>query len=327
LTKRFFEVGRSVSLVVRRYDPSLRETWDDFVRRSKNGTFLFLRNYMEYHRERFRDHSLLIMNDAQPVALLPAHRTDDAVHSHEGLTYGGLVTANAMTTPLMLDTFAAVLRHLQADGMRHLFYKTIPTIYHHCPAEEDRYALFLADGILYRRDVLSVIPRGAAAPVQMRRRRGAARATKLGVAVEKSNDWGMFWPLLSNNLKRRFGVVPVHNVAEIEELARRFPENISLHVAGLDAEILAGVVIYESAMVAHVQYIAASPRGREVGALDQLVLHLLRGPFAQKAYFDFGASNELQGRFLNRGLVEQKEGFGARAVVHDFYRLELGAGE
>lgn len=82
-------------------------------------------------------------------------------------------------------------------------------------------------------------------------------------------------------------------------------------------------MIYESTRVAHVQYIAASPRGRELGALDQLFVHLLDETYAAKDFFDFGISNEQDGRTLNRGLIEQKEGFGARAVVHDFYRLRI----
>lgn len=40
-------------------------------------------------------------------------------------------------------------------------------------------------------------------------------------------------------------------------------------------------------------------------------------------YFDFGISNENNGRFLNRGLIAQKEGFGARTIVHDFYELSI----
>ena len=39
--------------------------------------------------------------------------------------------------------------------------------------------------------------------------------------------------------------------------------------------------------------------------------------------FDFGISNERDGT-LNPGLMRNKEGFGARAVVHDRYVLELG---
>jgi hypothetical protein len=312
-----------VSLLIRPYDAALQADWDDFVRTSKNGTFLFLRGYMEYHRERFADCSLLIFDRRRLVALLPANRNGDQAHSHAGLTYGGLLTSRTMTTPLLLDAFDALLEHLRGVGLRTLFYKTIPTIYHIVPAEEDRYALFLAGAALHRRDVLSVVAKASAVPVQARRRRGAEKAARLGVTAGKSQNWAGFWPLLTRNLDARFGIAPVHSLAEMQGLCGRFPEHVGLHLASLGREILAGVVVYESARVAHAQYIAASENGRETGALDLLFLHLLQTTFANKCFFDFGISNEQQGRVLNRGLIEQKEGFGARAVAHDFYRLDL----
>jgi hypothetical protein len=312
-----------VTLVVGSYEQSLQQVWDTFVRASKNGTFLFLRDYMDYHRDRFSDHSLLVMDGSKLVALLPANRSDDDIHSHQGLTYGGLLTADSMTTPLMLDVFAAVLRHLREAGARRLFYKTTPTIYHRLPAEEDRYALFLADAALCRRDVLSVVPQGRPVTVQGRRRRGAAKAGRLGVTVGRSDDWAGYWALLADNLMSRHHVTPVHSLAEMEQFQAHFPNNIHLHLAHRENEILAGVVIYESAMVAHVQYVASSQNGRDIGALDRLFFFLLNGAYAEKPFFDFGISNEEQGRVLNRGLIEEKEGFGARAVVHDFYELEL----
>jgi hypothetical protein len=312
-----------VALTIRRYDAKLRGTWDDFVRQSKNGTFLFLRDYMDYHRDRFADYSMLILDGARLVAVFPANRSSDDVHSHQGLTYGGMITSSDMTTPLMLDVFDLAVGHLQRAGVRRLHYKTMPSIYHQLPADEDRYALFLANAVLERRDVLSVLVNGRPGPLQTRRRRGAAKAARRGVGIERSADWAGFWALLSQHLESRFAAAPVHSLAEIERLHGLFPENISLHLALLEGEILAGAVIYASRRVAHAQYIASSRRGRELGALDQLFLHLLQGYFAQKQFFDFGISNEQHGRALNRGLIEQKEGFGARAVVHDFYRLEL----
>jgi hypothetical protein len=312
-----------VELTIRPYDDTQRAGWDAFVRASKNGTFLFARDYMDYHRDRLQDCSLLVLRDAEIVALFPANRSGADVHSHQGLTYGGVLSCEHMTTPLMLDVLAAIIAHLRSIDCRNLFYKTIPAIYHRVPADEDRYALFLANAALYRRDVLSVVQAPPAITPQARRRRGAAKASKLGVAVAQSDDWAGYWTLLSEHLAQRFGVPPVHNLAEIDGLRRRFPDNIRLHVASLDQDILAGTVVFESARVAHVQYIASSERGRDLGALDKLFLHLLDETYAAKAFFDFGSSNERDGRVLNRGLIEQKEGFGARAVVHDFYRLEL----
>ena len=310
-------------LSVRTYDPSERAAWDAFVRQSKNGTFLFERGYMEYHRDRFADCSLLVSRNGEILALLPANRSGDAVYSHQGLTYGGFVTGATMTTPSMIDAFAALIDHLREAGCRTLYYKTIPTIYHQLPAEEDRYALFLRNAELYRRDVLSVVPTKSRIALQARRRRGAEKSARSGVTISRSDDWPGYWSLLSALLEDRFGVAPVHTLAEIERLRRAFPENIALHVASLSGDPIAGAVIYESARVAHVQYIAASPRGRDLGALDQLFVHLLDETYAAKDFFDFGISNEDDGRTLNRGLIEQKEGFGARAVVHDFYRLRI----
>jgi hypothetical protein len=81
--------------------------------------------------------------------------------------------------------------------------------------------------------------------------------------------------------------------------------------------------MFNSSQVAHVQYISTSPRGREVGALDLLFATLIERDYVNQAYFDFGISNEHDGRILNVGLVEQKEGFGARAVAHDYYEITL----
>jgi hypothetical protein len=307
---------------VEQYDAMHRAEWDAFVTESKNGTFLFLRDYMDYHADRFVDHSLIIRHRSRILAVLPANRVGDDVHTHLGLTYGGIISCGRMTTPVMLDVFEAIVARLRHSGASVLHYKTVPWIYHRMAAEEDRYALFLGGAELCRRDVLSVVsPAGDRAPIQDRRRRAAAKAKNVEVA--RSHDWGTYWKLLSSHLRARFGAVPVHSLDEIERLHSRFSQNIKLYTAACGDEVLAGVVIYESHLVAHVQYIASSERGLEYGALDKLFLELIDGPFRDKRFFDFGMSNRQDGRVLNRGLIEQKEGFGARAVVHDFYRLRL----
>src|SRR2546422_7305996 len=78
---------------VEMYADSKKEAWDNFVLGSKNGTFLFLRDYMDYHRDRFVDHSLVVsLDDGTPLSLLPANRVADTLVSHGGLTYGGVVS-------------------------------------------------------------------------------------------------------------------------------------------------------------------------------------------------------------------------------------------
>lgn len=305
------------------YTSALAGEWNKFVATSKNGTFLMFRNYMEYHADRFDDASLMIRADGKLVAILPAHRVQAQLHSHQGLTYGGLIVSPMMVTPLMLHVFSAVIDYLRSERITTFVYKTIPHIYHRLPAEEDRYALFRANAVLYRRDLLSSIDMARRPKPQDRRRRGATKAERAGVEVGESADWDNYWSLLSEALQLRFGVRPVHTLQEISLLHSRFPQNIRLFTGILNGKILGGVVIFETDEVAHIQYAAANADGFACGCLDLLMFHLLDNVFAKKRWFDFGNSTEQQGRWLNDGLIEQKEGFGGRAVAHDYYTMPV----
>lgn len=313
-------------MIVERYRDADADAWDAFVRASRNGTFLFERGYMDYHRDRFADYSQLVRDpEGELIGVLPAHAAGDTIASHRGLSFGGLVIAPAMKLPLFLQAFEAVLHTLRCAGFAALEYKTVPHIYHRQPAEEDGYALFLLGAPLIRRDVFSVARRDDRLPYQHRRARGIRKAIAAGVTVQLEAHFGDYWNLLTVTLGERFDATPVHTLAEIQLLGDRFPTNIRLNTARRQGELLAGVVTYETDRVAHAQYIAASPAGRELGALDLVFDHLLNDPAHTQPYFDFGGSHEDGGRAINTGLIDQKEGFGARSVAHDHYRIDLTA--
>ena len=141
--------------------------------------------------------------------------------------------------------------------------------------------------------------------------------------MHESDDFDSFWKLLEGVLRDNHSAKPVHTLNEIKLLASRFPDNIRLFLATKEENVLSGALIYESERVAHTQYMANNADGRECGALDLVIDYLLTDYYRGKYYFDFGISCEQGGRYLNTGLISQKEGFGARPVVHDFYELIL----
>jgi hypothetical protein len=307
---------------VERYSDANKPAWDSFVRQSKNGTFLFCRDYMDYHRDRFQDHSLVIRgDDTAIVALLPANQKDDVLVSHGGLTYGGFITDEQMHAALMLNIFESTRSYLRGQGIRRWVYKAIPYIYHRLPAGEDEYALFRAGARLYRRDLTTVAMPSLRTAFQVRRLRGAKKARTAGVTIAFSENYAQFWPILEWNLATAHNLQPVHTINEIERLHTAFPEKIKLFAAFQAGQMEAGVVMYESPMVAHAQYTASSEQGRSVGALDLLFYFLLTEVYHDKPYFDFGVSTESEGQYLNRGLVEFKEGFGGRTVNYDCYEI------
>ena len=305
------------------YTPEHRAQWNAFVDASKNATFLFQRGYMDYHADRFTDASLLFFDDHRLLALLAANASDRIVHSHGGLTYGGVLTDDRMTAVRMLAVFDAFKTHYQTRGFETLIYKAIPHIYSIAPAEEDLYALFRHDARLIRRDIASAI---ATAHVQRRakgRKWAVTQAAKFGIEVRETTDFGTFMHIESELLQARYGTTPVHSADELSLLAGRFPEQIRLFGAFRDERMIGGVIVYAERRVAHTQYIGGTPEAREYRALDAVLDHLLSEVYNDVAYFDFGISTEQAGRFLNTGLIQNKETWGARGIVYDCYELDL----
>ena len=307
------------------YDGSHEGEWNAFVAQSKNGTFLFDRRYMDYHRDRFVDSSLMVYRDGKLFALLPANRVGNRLCSHGGLTYGGLVTGSEASAKAVLEAFEAVNGFLCSAGIAAVTYKAIPWIYHRVPAEEDLYALFRVCGArLVAREISSAIILPHRLKWHRDRRYGINRCRNNGVEVGQSDDFGAFWPLLDDNLMRCHGVHPVHSLAEIRLLKERFPRNIVLYVARREGVVLGGTVLYLTPQVVHAQYISASPEGKSLRVIDAIYNKILNEDFADGLYFDFGKSTEDGGLVLNESLIYQKEGFGGRGVCYDTYEWEVG---
>lgn len=311
-------------MTITRYTSENKQEWDEFVRRSKNGTFLFERGYMDYHSDRFEDHSLMFRNDKQRlVAVLPANIVDGKVlKSHGGLTYGSLIIDESASAIDVKDVFDVLIVYMKECGIGELIYKQMPSIYHLCPAEEDEYWLW-RNGAQLMACLLSVtVPlRDKIIPqVERRRKRGMKRAQEAGCTIERNASLEEFWPIMEANLQSCYNAKPAHTVQEMKLLQSRFPENIKCYIVR-DAEdkAVAGAVLYDcSARVVHVQYGHATPEGKEQGALDMLYLALIDEYRSNTAveYFDFGTSNEQQGRYLNENLIAQKEGFGGRGIAY-----------
>jgi hypothetical protein len=150
------------------------------------------------------------------------------------------------------------------------------------------------------------------------------KAKRNGIVVKQSNEFETYWEILTENLLNKYKKKPVHSIEEIKYLHSKFPNHIKLFAAYKDDIMLAGVVMYESNMnVAHAQYIANSPIGRKMNALDILFEYLINYYAGKRKYFDFGISTEQEGRYLNESLIFYKESFGARACVHDFYEVDV----
>lgn len=333
---------------IERYTAEWAARWDALVEGARNGTFLFMRGYMDYHSDRFADHSLVFSDDkGRLVAVLPANETVDAegcrtLHSHQGLTYGGFVLGRKLHATDVLALFDLTADYLRRQGFSLWRYKPVPTIYHRLPSQEDLYALWRQGAQMEVCNLsctlsLQVDPEvRVSADASRRHRRRMAEEAGLrllegGADLPAADVLRRFWPIMEQNMMERYGARPVHTLAEMLLLQQRFPRQIRCYLvtaptADGGTEDVAGEVLFVSHQVAHAQYGHASRLGRELGALDFLYLSLIdrfSDASSPVRYFDFGTSNEQGGRYLNESLIAQKEGFGGRGVAYTTFSIRL----
>ena len=311
---------------IEKYSGEKEDIWNRFNQESKNSLFMFDRKYMDYHSDRFKDHSLLFYDEDKLIAILPLSEHGEELKSHGGLTYGGFITDSKMKQHTMMDCFKTFISYAKENGFSKVTYKCIPHIYHNQPAEEDRFALFANGAQLVTVDVSTYV--NLSSPLKMPKGRKAqiSRAKREGVVIEELSsleDFEVFIDLENAVLNERHEVSAVHTGEELKLLKDRLPENIHLFAAMKDGKMIAGTVVYEYDTVVHTQYMAADDEARTIGALDLAVATVIEKYKDSKKWLDFGISTEHGKIYLNEGLCSQKEGFGGRTGVYEIWELNI----
>ena len=313
-------------LSIVRYTEDKAEEWNKFNVKSKNSLFMFDRNYMDYHKDRFADHSLMFYDDDELIAILPMSEKDHKLISHGGLTYGGFISGEKMKQHTMLSCFDSLIKYAREKGIENIRYKCIPHIYHKQPAEEDRFALFYYGATLDTVDVSTYVkldnplkmPKGRKAQISR-----ARRELVEVVELDELKNYEEFIDLENEVLMERHNVKAVHTGKEMKLLYDKFPNNIHLYSAMKNGKIIAGTIIYEYDNVIHTQYMAANEEARVIGALDLTVSYVINKYKEKKEWLDFGISTEHDRIFLNEGLCSQKESFGGRTGVYEIWEMKI----
>jgi len=309
---------------IKRYTPQDKEAWNLYVKKARNATFLFLRDYMDYHKDRFNDFSLLFFKNSKLHSLLPAHQVDKTLYSHFGLTYGGLIVDINVTIADTCQLFADLNDYLREQGFIKVVYRPIPWIYHLHPAEEDLYAIFWkCHARLLVRNIGTVIFMQQHLRWRKDHLRRLKKSHENGVTVIRDANITEFWGVLENNLEERFHAKPVHTLNEMLLLKEKFPKQIIQYNAYKDEHIIGGLTFYITQQVIHGQYSSTNSEGKEYGAMEAIYEQIMYKDYPGYPYLDFGSSTEDNCSFINEGLIAHKEGYGGRGVVYDTYEWDL----
>ena len=312
-----------------RYAPINKEEWDHFCRNAKNPVFMFQRDYMDYHKDRFKDHSLMFYYKNKLIALLPANEIENQLQSHGGLTYGGFIVGNEIKQHTMNDCINELIEYCKKNGIQKVLYKTVPHILHIQPCEEDLYSLFLFAGKVVKIEPTTVISLDSPLKMTKGRRAGISRAKREGIEIKEltsEESFDEFISLENEVLSDRHNTKAVHTGSELKLLRDHFPDNIHLICGFIQDRMIAGMVLFEYENTVHTQYLATSAEGRMIGGLDAVIHYVITRFSGNKKWLDFGISTENNGLYLNEGLVSQKESFGGRTNIYLTWEIDCVRG-
>lgn len=305
---------------VHTYKKDHYQIWNDFIKDSKNGTFLFHRDFIEYHADRFQDFSLMIYQENKLIALFPANISKQEVYSHQGLTYGGLILRKSIGGEKIKNILNTLVKYLSSLHISMLYIKNQPVFYHKRPSNESSFFFSELGAACYRRDLNLAIDYNLPLNFHRTKYRHFEKNEQLGFEIQEINDFSLFWnQVLIPRLEKKHDVKPVHTLKEIQLLKNKFPDYIKQFVIYLDGKIMAGITIFKTDTVVKSQYGAVTAEGEKRRALDFLFITLIQ-KYKEEGYrfFDMGTVTE-----NNYGLLKQKEELGCEIYTQDFYKLDL----
>lgn len=307
-----------------RFSEHSTEDWEKFHDSLDLNIFLMRRRFLDHHKSRFVDFSVLITDETRVIGLVaacvsPVHK--GCITCHAGLSYGGILFSPGIELELTCDCVASIEEFYKGKGFQEINIKLIPSIYSNGRLDFVDYCLIRNNFNLDAIEVSSTIDLKKPFVYSNMRTRRIKRGLKKNISVV--NDWSYcaeFWSILNDNLRQRYGTAPVHSLREINYLKEKFIEEIQLYVAISDGKLLAGSVFFDTALVRHLQYGATNDLGRQLSANDLVVHCAIEEARVQGfSYFDFGISTENKGDVINHGLLDYKSSFGSQLTFNKSY--------
>lgn len=309
-------------LTISRYQAENLAEWNQFNADALNGVFLFHRNFMDYHQDRFEDHSLLVYDGKKLKAILPGNQRENRFFSHQGLTYGGWVIAKRFSITEFMELFDLFEEYLKANAFISAQYKCKPSFFSGHFSDADAWVMWNKGWVLNRRDASFGFDIQHSPGYAKDKRYRSNKAQRNNLRIDWNGNPEVFMALVNHNLKGKYGASAVHTHQEVELLQSRFSKNIQTVLVYQEDQFLGGTWLFTEHEFVHTQYLHTNDLGKELCAVEFLIDHLLE-KFSNKRYFSFGVSTEAEGRELNRGLALFKEGFGAATFLHDFYEKQF----
>lgn len=281
---------------------------------------------MDYHQDKFQDASLMIYNNHELVALLPANKVGDELFSHQGLTYGGILFTKTQSVDSITAVISVIIEFLKANHIASLTIKQLPEFYYETYAKDIYNVLQTYNSEIILKQVILAIDYQSEYNIHKTKLKRFNKLKTNGFRiVEGQHELERFWnTVLIKRLDEKHDSKPVHNLAEIQYLQDKFPSEILQYTIYNDTELLAGITIFKKGKVVKSQYGMASETGEKLKALDMLFVYLIR-KYEEEGlhFFSMGTVSNDSKLGYSQGMLKQKQELGCKTFNQDILKVAI----
>ena len=327
-----------MNLSIEKFSNINDEKWDNFIMKdSINGTFLHSRKFLNYHKNKFKDHSLIIKKNTSIVAVIPACEVvkegKRIFYSHQGSTFGGIVINSAYNNISHIDSSVNILEHyLKEQNFDKVVLKNTSELFCNENTSLLEYFYFKYGYRNYNELSLyidfkkynSIIENNFSAS----KRRDFKYSLKYNMQfkiLKTDNEINDFYKLLVLSLINH-NTKPVHSLEELLDFKNsRLSDIVKFYGVYYDNYLIAGSMVFNfNNTVFHTQYLASNPVYSNYYPMNFLNYNLIKEAYMNNyRFFSFGISTEEQGKVLNTSLAQFKEGFGTIGSINRSYYKNL----
>ena len=319
-------------ITINRYEKKQLDEWDQFVNASNNGTMFQKQRFINYHIDRkFVDNSLIIKNNNNIVAVLPAAIKNNILYSHPGSSYGGLVLAKKTEFAVINNIIQELDNYCKNKKLKSIFLINSPSIYH---KEVDDSLDYLLQWNHFRKkeiyishavninETVSVLDL-----LKKRKRRYLNNDDELNaLEFKESNEFDSFYDILLKS-KEKFKTKPTHSLEELYQLKKIFPEQIKLLLTMKEDSVVGGsLMFFANKKISLIFYNTILEELRN-SQISMLQLYKCMEISKQLGYqmVDFGVSHTPEANdpmAPKLSLIHFKEQFNAKGVLRIAYQKD-----
>jgi hypothetical protein len=317
------------------YSCDWKDSWDDFVRnKSRNGNIFHEQKFLSYHGDRFEDSSILITEEEDILAVIPAavKREDSRIGiiSHPGSSYGGVIFLDNIRLKLLKDILNVAIEYYYKIYKADYFKLIIQENFHTNKSFDALIFLLWHRGFEIKskeascvKDLTDLSPDNYTKTIRQYIKSNKDKRVGITHSIVKTTEQlKSCYELIKNNLKNRYDKQPVHNFDELIDLRNRYGEKIEIFCSSFDNQIIASVVVFIlDKYTIHDFYTSLNyeyGQQKPLFGLFDYIFHF----YKEKGYrfFNFGISS--RARWIKWGILEFKEQFGTMILTRDVWRLE-----